>query len=125
MRGLTTQTAALALGVERKILDNILAREAKPFASAGRRGKNRRIDFPTLERIAIALILNRDLGVPISKGLDLAERILRAPRDRELPLGSLMSLRFDTAHLHRALESAIADAVEEFVPPRRGRPPRA
>jgi hypothetical protein len=121
---LTTRAAALALGVERKVLDNILAREARAFVDAGSRGRSRRIDFEALERIAIALILGRDLGVPLTRGLELAEEIMRTPGNLELAIGTLTTLRFDTERLHRALEAATADALEEYVPPRRGRPPR-
>ena len=124
MIGVSTRTAAVALGVAPRLLDNILAREAKSLVPAGRRGKERCITFAVLERIAIALVINRDVGVSIARGLELAGQLLGVPGARELSLGSLTTLRFDTAHLKRALESACAEAVEEQMPPRRGRAPR-
>jgi hypothetical protein len=119
----STRTAATALGIAPKLLDNVLSREARSLVSPGRQGRERRIAFAALERIAVALILNRDLGVSVARGLELAEQLLREPQGRELSLGSLTTLRFDTAHLRRALESAILEAVDEVVPPRRGRAP--
>ena len=84
MRKLTTETAALALGIDRKAFDNLLARQARGFLVAGRRGKSRRIDVAVLERIAVALILSRDIGVSVAKGLDFAEAILREPGGGEI-----------------------------------------
>jgi hypothetical protein len=139
LTGVSTRTAAVALGVAPKLLDNILAREARSLVAPGRRGRERRITFAALERIAIALVLNRDVGVSIARGLELAGQLLREPgvrepgvrepgvREpgvRELSLGSLTMLRFDAVHLNRALESACIEAVDELMPPRRGRTPR-
>lgn len=125
LRSLSSGAAARVLGVDARLLDNILARQARPLFRAGKRGKSRRIEFATLERLAVALILNRDLDIPVVRGLALAEEILRSPNEVQLSVGPLTTLRFDIAELHRALEAAIAETVEEFIPPRRGRPPRA
>ena len=124
MRSLSSDAAARVLGVDGRFLDNILARQARPLFRAGKRGKGRLIEFATLERLAVALILNRDLDIPVVRGLALAEEILRSPHEVEFSVGSLITLRFDIAQVHRALEAAIAETVEEFIPPRRGRPPR-
>lgn len=124
LRSLSSGAAARVLGIDDKLLDNILARQARPLLRAGRRGKGRRIEFATLERLAVALILNRDVDIPVARGLQLAEEILRSPHEVRLSVGPLTTLRFDIAQLHRALEAAIAETLEEFVPPQRGRPPR-
>jgi hypothetical protein len=125
LRSLSSGAAARVLGVDDKLLDNILARQAKTFLRDGRRGRGRQIDFATLERIAIALILNRDLDVPVTRGLLLADEILRSPTEVELSVGPLTALRFDIARLRVSLSAAIAETLEEFIAPRRGRPPRA
>lgn len=124
MRNISTHAAALALGVAPKVMDNVLAREARSLAGPGRRGKSRRITFATIERVAIAFVLHRDLGVSIARGLELAAEVLRVPAGAELALGSLTALRFDAARLRLALESAVIDAMSECVPARRGRLPR-
>ncbi|HVT37862.1 MAG TPA: hypothetical protein VHE78_02345 [Gemmatimonadaceae bacterium] len=122
MRTFSTATAAHALGIDRKVLDNLLTREAKALVGAGRRGKERRISFVVLEQIALALLLKRDLGVSLAKGLELATAIAQSPSG-EIAVGSLGSLRYEHSGLRSPLEAALADALEEVAPLRRGRPP--
>lgn len=122
MRNLSTATSAEALGVAPKALDNLLTREARRLLPRGRRGRARRIPLPVVERVAVALILRRDLGVSHSRGLELAGELLAS--SGEVLIGSLGTLRFDVSRLRVALQSALADAAEEVVVPRRGRPPK-
>jgi uncharacterized protein YehS (DUF1456 family) len=121
MRTLSTDAAAAAIGVSRKMLDNVIAREARPLIGAGRRGRSRRIPADVLERIAIALILNRDLGVGIAAGIALAKRILSAP-NTPVSAGALTALSFDTKRFHDALERSIEEALESVAERTRGRP---
>lgn len=121
MLEITSRTAALALGVERKELDNLLVREGQRLLPPGRQGRGRRLSAATLEIIAVALLLKRDLGVSFARGLDLAEQLVAAPGSR-VRLGRLGALEFDLPTLRRSLQTAIADAVELIHPPRRGRP---
>ena len=116
-----TDVAAHALGIPRKTLDNILSREARALMKEGRRGKKRRIDFDTLEHIAIALLLGRDLAIPIATGLRLAAQVSQMP-DGDIPVSSFTSIRCDLPRLRATLEAAIIDALDGFVPARRGRP---
>jgi hypothetical protein len=124
MRTFSTATAAHALGVDRKVLDNMLTREAKGLVGVGRRGKDRRISFRVLEQLALALLLKRDLGVSLARGLELAGSIAQSPTG-EIAVGSLGVLRYEHSGLRSPLEAALADALEEVAPPRRGRPPIA
>jgi hypothetical protein len=124
LQKITTATAAVALGVDRKSLDNILAREARHLLPDGRQGRSRRLPVATLETLAIALILNRDIGIPVSKGIDLAESLRKAP-NQEIGIGRLGKLHFDVAGLRPSLSAAIDEAIEEVHPRRRGRPPSA
>jgi hypothetical protein len=121
MRLLSTDVAAAALGVERKTLDNVLSREGRSGLAAGSRGRRRRITLEVLERVAVALILNRDLGVSIAKGLELAERIFQSPA-LPIPVGSLGALAFDLRKLHHALELSVNEALESVAERTRGRP---
>lgn len=125
MRSLTTAAAAAALGVDRKLLDNILSKEACYLIGKGARGRARRIDFPALQRIAIALVLARDLGVSVARGLKLAEAVLVDENRGAVAIGSLIRLQFDLPQLNRAVEEAVVDTLEGFVTPKRGRPPHA
>jgi hypothetical protein len=121
MRSLSTDTSAAALGVERKMLDNMLAREARSLVPNGSRGRSRRISIEVLERIAIALVLQRDLGVGVATGLDLAHRILESPSS-STAIGSLGALTFDVTKLRKALELSVDEALEGVPERPRGRP---
>ncbi len=121
MKTVSTDAAAFALGVDRKIIDNVLAREGRKLVGRGRQGKSRRISMVALELIAVALILNRDLGVSIARGLQLAVEIVAAPQGR-INIGSLSSLTFDLTHLREPLSLAVDDAIEGVAPRTRGRP---
>ena len=88
----------------------------------GVRGKSRRISAHVLELIAVALVLKRDLGIPISRGLDLATRLAESVSG-EIPFGRFGTLRFNINPLRSAMQQSIADIVEQTVPPERGRPP--
>ncbi|HLA91231.1 MAG TPA: hypothetical protein VJL28_12465 [Gemmatimonadaceae bacterium] len=122
MQTITTATAALALGIEAKALDNLLNSGANELLPPGERGRSRRIPLDVLELITLVLLLKRDLGVPVTRAVEIAQAIHRAPHG-EIRLGSLAVLRFDVARLRDVLQRAIADALETVVPPRRGRPP--
>ena len=121
MRTLSTDAAAAALGVDRKRIDNLLAREGRSLMEDGRRGRSRRITVDALERVAIAFVLARDLGVGISRGLELAAALLNRP-DAPIAVGTLGTLSFDVDALRRTLESAIDEALEIVAEPPRGRP---
>jgi len=122
MKILSTDTSAAALGIDRKTLDNMLAREGRSLIGAGSRGRSRRISVDALERIAVALILNRDLGVSIAKGLALAEQVVGSPSSQVI-VGSLSTLTFDLPRLRKALERSIDEALESVAERTRGRPP--
>jgi hypothetical protein len=122
LKTLSTDAAAAALGVSRKTLDNILAREARHLLQPGSQGRSRRIPIPALERIAVALILNRDVGITVSRGLEVSEELLRAA-SAHVELGPLTTLTFDVAKLRAALDRSIGDVLESIAEPTRGRPP--
>jgi hypothetical protein len=121
MRTISTDTSAVALGVDRKTVDNILAREARSLVPSGSRGRSRRISIDVLERIAIALVLQRDLGVGIATGLDLANRVIASP-SHSTNIGSLGALTLDATRLRRALELSVDEALESVPERPRGRP---
>ena len=122
MRFFSTATAAHALGIDRKALDNLLTRQAKHLARFGRRGKSRHISFSVLSLIALALLLNRDLGISLERSLELAASITESPMG-EIAVGTLGTIRYDHMRLRGQLDVALAVAMEEVAPPRRGRPP--
>lgn len=121
MKTLSTRVAAAALGVRTKTLDNILAREARSLLRSGSRGRSRRLPISALERIAVAMILNRDAGIGIARALEIAERLL-GDNSTSISLGSLTILAFDVAQLRKILERSVDDALESVAEPTRGRP---
>jgi hypothetical protein len=120
LKTLSTDAAAAAIGVDRKTLDNLLAREGRSLLERGRRGRSRRIPVDALIIIATAFILNRDLGVGIANALELAKRV--NAEQGPVAIGSLTSLAFDVARLREALESSIDEALESVAERTRGRP---
>jgi hypothetical protein len=123
MKTLSTSSAAVAIGVDRKTLDNALAREASALVMTGRRGRSRQIPIAALEQITVAFILNRDLGLSLAKGLELARLVLSSPSS-PIAIGSLGTLTFDVPGLRRTLEVAVDEALESVAEPARGRPRR-
>jgi hypothetical protein len=118
----STRTAVAALGIEEKALDNVLSREATKPHQGGVQGLSRRLTFDSLLELAIAFILKRELGVPISRGLELATEIACDPNGTA-SLGAIGTLRLDTTSLRNTLSSSLAVALEDTSTPRRGRPP--
>jgi len=119
----STRTAATALGIEEKSLDNILSREAFWLERGGRQGVSRRLTFESLFHLAVAFILKRELGVPLSRGLELAIGIAGAPLGA-VPVGSIGTLQIDTTSLRSTLTRSLAAALEDASTPPRGRPAR-
>lgn len=76
-----------------------------------------------MELLAITLLINRDTGAPLKRALELARRVV-ASTDGSIALGGLGSLGFDLTRLKRLLQEALADALDDHVAPRRGRPRR-
>ena len=118
----STVEAAFALGTTPKLLDNLLAREAKHLIVSGRQGRSRKIDEQVLEVLAVALLIRRDLSVPVGKSIDLASVIVTSG-SFQASVGGLAVLRFDLAALRQVLKQALSDAVADQSPIRRGRPP--
>jgi len=124
LKFITTATAAAAIGVSRKRLDNILAREAKGLLPPGAHGRSRRVSIDTVEVVALGLLLCRDLGAPISRSLALAAKLLSLPPSAGLQVGTLGQLHFDVKTLRRTIDDAVQESIEQTPTPRRGRPRR-
>ncbi len=118
---ITTLAAASVLGLEPKSLDNILSREAKHLINSGRQGKTRRISMTVLELVSLAIVLQRNLGVPIARGLQLAELLKGNPKNT-IPVGHLGALTIDISELRTHLAREVSEILEQTTPPKRGRP---
>ena len=129
MRAYTVATAALALGVPIKWLDNVLSHHRVRGVDPGKQGIQRRIPAESLVILALARAVNRSLGSPLAEALRLAESATGDP-DGEVRLtpgdGQVNELRLtaDVAAIRGRLEERLREAVEFGATPRRGRPPK-
>lgn len=117
----SVDTAASAIGVSTRKLDNFLRRQLGDLIAKGSQGRARTIPHSAVERAAVAMILMRDLGCRPAKAVALAAR-LTENSGSELPIGTLTTLGFDLSRLRLVLDQTLADAVETATPSRRGRP---
>ncbi len=130
MRGYSVATAALALGVDTKWLDNLLSQNRVPGVAQSRQGVQRRIQPAALYLIATVHALNRDLQIPVATALRLAQGIWLGSESEgpagelaTLPVGEI-ALQLNREDLKRRMDQALAEAVEMAPRPKRGRPPK-
>ena len=121
---ITTAAAAAALDLDLKSIDNILSREGKHLIRRGKQGVRRRIDDDALAPIAIAIVLKRELGVPLARGLEIGVYLLESGSSN-IAVGQLGTLSFDIDALQSHLTTILAEVLEQTALPIRGRPPRS
>ena len=115
--------AALALDVDRKWLDNLVAQHDVPGVEHGGRGVARRLSVRALVAAGVARDLQRELGVAAGRAVDIARAVLAGDRS-VLTLSPALSVHLDLAAAEREVETRLVHAMETAVPRRRGRPPR-
>lgn len=120
MRAVTTATAALAIGVPRKTLDNILARLALPEAPKGRQGVERHLPVSLLPHLYLVAELVTKLELPVI----LADRVAGRLAAGTAALGDHLVLHANPAAVRASLDARLADAIEHVVRRPRGRPRR-
>ena len=121
-RAYTIATAALALHVSNKWLDNTLSHYRVQGVTQQRQGISRRLSVESLTILAIALALVNDLETPLAKALTLATALLASGGQLALPTGA--KIQVDIEHTSAALLERLEHAVEIAPLPRRGRPPQ-
>lgn len=129
MRGYSVATAALALGIEHKWLDNLLSQNKVQGVSQSRQGVQRRLAPGALYVIATIHRLNRGLQIPVSRAIELAHDLWRVPGDELSGNPAVIqldgvSLAVDREELRRLVDEAVAGALEIAPRTRRGRPRR-
>jgi hypothetical protein len=136
--------SALAVGVERKWLDNLTSQHPIPGTEHLARGVARRLAMRALVTAAIVRDLNRGLGVPVARAVELARKLLDDRRNdgteggldatpggdrqsadgpRQIEVSESLMLVVDVARIERDIERRLVEAMETVVPRRRGRPP--
>lgn len=120
---MTTGTAAFALGIAKKDLDNILSRYPIRGYERGRQGVARRLSLASIEQVALAIDLARDYAIPVPTALLLAEEALGSREGVITSPGGHLAIHVDLVRIRRDLHAKLTEAIEHVIPPRRGRPP--
>lgn len=119
-RAYTVATAALALEVSAKWVDNILSHHTVPGVAQQRQGVTRKLSVDGLLVLAIIAFLIQELGAPMPKVIEIAEVLLQNEGRYKSPRG--LSVALDLSAFRTSLLERLENAVEMAPVPRRGRP---
>ena len=122
-RAYTIGAVALALDVTAKWIDNVFSHHTVRGVAQERQGVSRKVNLEGLLQLALTIILIKDLEVPISSALRLANTLTET--DGSLKTSAGISIDLDLAAIRGRLETRLAQAVEIAPVPRRGRPPHS
>jgi hypothetical protein len=121
-RAYTIATAALTIGTSVKWLDNVLSHNRVSGVAQERQGVARRLTVDGLVVLALAVLLIRELGLPTSKAIAVAERVATEGQ-YTVPQG--LTLALDLSQFRSELLERLEHAVEIAPVPKRGRPPKS
>lgn len=121
-RAYTVATAALALKVSPKWIDNTLSHFTVQGVTQSRQGVSRKLPVESLSVLSIALALMQNLSAPVSTAVDLATRLIQSNGRIALPSGIVLEV--DIEKTNAVLFERLEHAVEIAPLPRRGRPPQ-
>jgi hypothetical protein len=121
-RGYTIATAALALGVSTKWLDNTLSHYRVPGVVQRKQGVARRLTVDSLLALSVVLALTQDFGSTVAGAISVAEKLMAAGGTYVSPGG--VRIHLDLDYFNNRLLEKLEHAVEVAPLPRRGRPPR-
>lgn len=122
-RAYTLGTAALALGVSHKWLDNALSHFKVIGVQQKRQGVARRLQVDSLLTLAVAIVLVDQLQLPLGRAIEISEQLTRS--DGRLRLSNTLEFSVDPAIFRAQLLDRLEHAVEVAPVPRRGRPPKS
>lgn len=120
-RAYTLATAALALGVTNKWLDNTLSHFKIPGVHQKRQGIARRLTVDSLLTLSVAINLASRLDASIGRAVEIAHQLVAGDG---LQLLGTLELRVDLQATQADLLERLEHAVEIAPTPRRGRPPK-
>lgn len=121
-RAYTLGTAALALGVSSKWLDNALSHFKVAGVQQKRQGVARRLAVDSLMALSVAVVLVDQLQVPLGRAIKISEQLAR--NDGRQVVSNTVQFSVDLATLRNELLDRLEHAVEIAPVPRRGRPPK-
>ena len=120
-RAYTVVTAALALGMPIKWVDNVLSHNKIGGIRQERQGIARRLSVEGLIILALTALLTHELGVPTTRAIVIAEGIIEANGRHISRDGLIVEINLPT--FQTSLLERLENAVEVAPVPRRGRPP--
>jgi hypothetical protein len=120
-RAYTIATAALALGLPIKWVDNVLSHHKIGGIRQERQGIARRLSIEGLLTLALTALLIHELRVPTSRAITIAEGIIEANGRHVCADG--LTVEIDLPTFQASLLKRLENAVEVAPVPRRGRPP--
>lgn len=121
-RAYTVATAALAIGMPIKWVDNILSHNKLTGIRQERQGVARRLSVEGLLVLALTALLIQELGLSTAKAIIAAEGIVNSGGRYSATQG--VSIELDLAAFQSGLLEHLEHAVEIAPVPRRGRPPK-
>ena len=119
-RAYTVATAALALDMPAKWVDNVLSHYFIHGVRQERQGVARRLTIDGLMLLALTALLTHDLGIPAGKAIAVAEHVVRGGGSYTSSQG--LHVELDLASFRADLLEQLEHAVEIAPIPRRGRP---
>jgi len=121
-RAYTVATAALALGVPAKWIDNALSHHKVSGVVQERQGVLRKLTIEGLLALSIALLLSAELGSSVADAISIAQEMIA---DRGVTIfAEGLKIELDLETFRNQLLSRLEHAVEVAPLPRRGRPPK-
>ena len=120
MRAYTVATAAVALNVDAKWVDNVLSHHAVAGVSQSRQGIARRLTAEAVCVLELALRLTRGFGIPVRSALGISQTLLEGGA-ASVAIDDC-DLRVDGGAIRASIAVRLAEAVEIAPVPRRGRP---
>jgi hypothetical protein len=118
-----TATAATAIGVTDKWLDNLLSHNHIPGVQSESQGVPRRLSLAAVTQIALIKDLVDLLSVPVSTAVRVAAALLADPDGRNFG-DSPLRITMDLDEFRAGVLESLAHAVELAPTRRRGRPPK-
>jgi hypothetical protein len=120
-RAYTIATAALALGVPAKWLDNVLSHNRVLGVRQDKQGVARHLSFDGLVVLGLTILLISDLGLSTAKAIAVAEALVKNNGRHTARQG--LSVQLDLVSFQASLVEQLEIAIEMAPIPRRGRPP--
>jgi hypothetical protein len=121
-RAYTIATAALALGVSPKWIDNALSHHRVKGVTQKKQGISRRLSIDGLLILSLALLSSAELGTSLANALQIADQLVANGGRLRFSHGLMVEL--DLEQFRNQLLSKLEHAVEVAPIPTRGRPPK-